>query len=184
MKVYAMTDYIFYTIETASEEAKPILEGIQESYGFIPNMFAYMAEAPKALEAYLSLNNIVESTSFTPAQQQIALLAASVENDCDFCTVAHCAIGKMNQVEEQTLKALPKKNHIENMKDAMLAKFTQAVVSERGRPPESVINEFLGVGFTKRQMFEVMIIVSIKTLSNYTNHLTIPSPNDELVSMG
>ena len=97
-----MTDFTFYTIETASEDASGILEQIQTGYGFIPNLFAYMAEAPTTLEAYLSLNSIIEKTSLTPAQQQVALLAASVENECDFCTVAHRAIGKMKQANEQT----------------------------------------------------------------------------------
>ena len=178
-----MIDYTFYTIETAPKDAKPILEQIQQGYGFIPNLFAYMAEAPATLEAYLALNKIIENTSLTSAQQQVALLAASVENECDFCTVAHRAIGKMKQANQQTLNALNAKDRIEDNKDAALAKFTQSVVKDRGRLSESTINEFLSAGFTKQQIFEVMLIVSIKTLSNYINHLTSPEPNEELLSM-
>lgn len=178
-----MADFTFYTPETASNEAKPILEQIQQGYKFIPNLFAYMAEAPTTLEAYLSLNNIIEKTSLTPAQQQVALLAASVENGCGFCTVAHRAMGKMAQADQQTLDALNDKHRIENDKDAALVAFTQSVVKERGRLSESNINEFLNAGFTKQQILEVILIVSIKTLSNYINHLTTPEPNNELLSM-
>lgn len=178
-----MTDFTFHTIETAPDAAKPILEQIQKGYGFIPNLFAYMAEAPTTLEAYLSLNSIIEKTSFTPAQQQVALLAVSVENQCDFCTVAHCAIGKMKQAKAQTLDALNLKEKIHDDSDAALATFTQAVVKDRGNISEKIINDFLSAGFTKQQILEVMIIVSIKTLSNYTNHLTKPEPNDELLAM-
>ncbi len=178
-----MTAFTFYTMETASDEAKPILEKIQKGYGFVPNLFAYMAEAPTTLEAYLALNEIIEKTSFTPAQQQVALLAVSVENECDFCTVAHRAIGRMKQANQQTLDALNSRDKIDNDKDSALVNFTQSVVRERGRLPESIINEFLSAGFTTQQMFEVMIIVSIKTLSNYINHLTEPEPNEELLSM-
>ena len=178
-----MTDFNFYTIETASDEAKPILEQIQKGYGFVPNLFAYMAEAPTTLEAYLALNKIIEKTSLTPAQQQVALLAVSVENQCDFCTVAHRAIGKMKQANQQTLDALNTKDSISDSSDAALAKFTQFVVSKRGRLSENIINEFISAGFTKQQVLEVMIIVSIKTLSNYINHLTEPEPNKELLSM-
>ena len=178
-----MTDFTFYTKETASDKAKPILEEIQKGFGFVPNIFAYMAEAPTTLEAYLSLNEIIERTSFTPEQQQIALLAASVENNCDFCTVAHRAVGKMKKVNQQTLDALNNKSQIDNTQEAALAKFTQTVVKERGQLSEDTLTEFLSAGFTKQQILEVMIIVSIKTLSNYINHLTNPEPNKELLSM-
>ncbi|VAW82332.1 hypothetical protein MNBD_GAMMA12-945 [hydrothermal vent metagenome] len=178
-----MTDFTFHTLENTSDTARPILEQIQKGYGFIPNLFAYMAEAPTTLEAYLSLNKIIENTSFTPAQQQVALLAASVENDCEFCTVAHRAIGKMKQASIQTLNAINAKENVEDAKDAALANFTQSVVKNRGVLTEETLNDFLGEGFTKQQIFEVMIIVSIKTLSNYINHLTKPEPNPELLSM-
>ncbi len=178
-----MTNFNFYTLDTASKEAKPILEQIQKSYGFVPNLFAYMAEAPTTLEAYLTLNKIIEKTSLTPAQRQVALLAVSVENECDFCTVAHRAIGKMAQANQQTLNALNAKEQISDMKDAALAKFVQSVVKDRGNISEKTISEFLNAGFTKQQILEVMIIVSIKTLSNYINHLTKPEPNNELLSM-
>ncbi len=178
-----MTDFTFHNMETAPEEAKPILEQIHKGYGFIPNLFAYMAEAPTTLEAYLALNGIIEKTSFTPAQQQVALLAVSVENTCEFCAVAHRAIGKMKQANQQTLDAINANQKILNDSDAALVKFTRAVVKERGHLPEKIINEFLTAGFTKQQILEVMIIVSIKTLSNYTNHLTKPEPNDELLAM-
>ncbi len=178
-----MTNFNFYTLDTASKEAKPILEQIQKNYGFVPNLFAYMAEAPTTLEAYLTLNKIIEKTSLSPAQQQVALLAVSIENECDFCTVAHRAIGKMKQANQQTLNALNAKEQISDMKDAALARFAQSVVKDRGNISEKTISEFLNAGFTKQQILEVMIIVSIKTLSNYINHLTKPEPNNELLSM-
>jgi len=38
-------------------------------------------------------------------------------------------------------------------------------------------------GFGPRQVMEVILGVSLKTLSNYTNHLTEPEPNPELLKM-
>ena len=178
-----MTDFTFHTLETAPEASKSMLTQIKEVYGFVPNLFAYMAEAPASLEAYLTLNKLIESTSFTPAQQQVALLAVSVENQCEFCSVAHRATGKMKQANQQTLDALNSGKEIQDKKDSALAAFSQAVVETRGRPGEETIEKFLNSGFTKQNILEVMLIVAIKTLSNYTNHLTLPEPNPELLSM-
>lgn len=178
-----MTDFTYHTLETAPEEAKPILAQINQGYGFIPNLFAYMAEAPTTLEAYLALNALIEKTSLTPGQQQVALLAASVQNKCEFCTVAHRAIGKMKQANQQTLDAVNAGDAVDDVQDAALVKFVQTVVENRGRTGETAIETFLKAGFTKQQIFEVMLVVSIKTLSNYINHLTNPEPNPELLSM-
>jgi uncharacterized peroxidase-related enzyme len=178
-----MTDFTFYTPENASEQAKNLLNGIQKGYGFIPNLFGYMAEAPTTIEAYLALNDLVSKTSLTPAQQQTALLAVSVENDCEFCTIAHRAMGKMHNTNEQTLTALSSRSQINDPLDRALAVFTQSVTKNRGRPTEAEVQAFLQAGFTKQQIFEVILIVSIKTLSNYINHLTNPEPNKELLEM-
>lgn len=178
-----MTDFTHYTIESAPETAKPILAQIHQGYGYVPNLFAYMAEAPTTLEAYLALNALIDKTSFTPGQQQVALLAASVENKCEFCTVAHRAIGKMKQANQQSLNAVTAGDAIDDAQDAALVKFVQTVVKSRGHPGEAAIDAFLKADFTKQQILEVMLVVSIKTLSNYINHLTQPEPNPELLSM-
>ena len=178
-----MTGFTFYTPENTSGHTKELLEGIGKGYGYVPNLFAYMAEAPTTVEAYLALNDLVTKTSLSPAQQQIALLTVSVENDCNFCTVAHRAIGKMKGANMQTLTALATGSAITDAKDSALATFTQAIVKTRGRVSEAEIQSFLAAGFTKQQILEVILIVSIKTLSNYINHLTQPEPNPELLAM-
>jgi len=178
-----MNKFTFYTEKNASAEVQAIFSDIQKTYGFIPNLFAYMAEAPTTIKAYLELNKLIEKTSFTTAQQQVALMAASVENGCDFCTTAHHAIGKMKQANEQTLKALNAQTTIDDAQDKVLVDFVQLVVKKRGRLSSDDINKFLDAGFTKQQILEVMLIVSIKTLSNYINHLTHPEPNPELLTI-
>jgi uncharacterized peroxidase-related enzyme len=178
-----MAKFNFYTPENTTGHTKELLEGLKQSYGFIPNLFAYMAEAPLTIEAYLALNDLVSKTSFSPAQQQVALLAVSVENGCSFCSVAHRAVGKMQGANPQTLAAINAKEPVHNPEDAALVNFTQSVVRSRGWPTESEIQAFLDAGFTRQQIMEVILIVSIKTLSNYINHLTQPEPNKELLSM-
>ncbi|MDX8400147.1 MAG: carboxymuconolactone decarboxylase family protein [Gallionellaceae bacterium] len=178
-----MVDFTFHTPENTSGSTQEMLTGIQKGYGFFPNLFGYMAEAPTTVEAYLMLNDLVSKTSFTDAQQQVALLAVSVENDCKFCAVAHRAIGKMKGADVQTLTAIASHETVTDPKDRVLAAFAQSVTKSRGRPSEGDLQAFLDAGFTKQQIFEVILIVTIKTLSNYSNHLTHPEPNQELLGM-
>jgi len=178
-----MTTFTHYTPETATGDAKEILTKIQGKYGFIPNLFAYMAEAPTTVEAYLMLNDLISKTSLSPAQQQIALLTVSVENDCEFCTVAHQAFGKLSKVDQQTLKAIVSGDDIANQEDRALIILTRSIVKNRGRLTQSEMNDFIDAGFTTQQIFEVILAVTIKTLSNYINHLTLLEPNKELLAM-
>lgn len=178
-----MLNFTFHTPENTTGKTQELLSGIQKGYGFFPNLFGYMAEAPITVEAYLTLNDFVSKTSFTPAQQQVALLAVSVENNCDFCSVAHRAMGKMKGANAQTLTAITSYNVINDPQDRALAAFAQSVTKNRGRPAVAEVRAFLDAGFTKQQILEVILIVSIKTLSNYINHLTQPEPNKELLGM-
>ena len=178
-----MIDFTFHTPDNTTGKTQELLEGIRKGYGFFPNLFGYMAEAPTTVEAYLALNELVAKTSLSPAQQQIALLAVSAANDCSFCTVAHRAMGKMKGASTQTLSAIASRSEIIDDTDRALATFVQSVVNKRGRPDAAEIDAFLNAGFTRQQILEVMLIVSIKTLSNYINHLTNPVPNKELLAM-
>jgi uncharacterized peroxidase-related enzyme len=178
-----MSEFTFHTQENTEGKTKALLEGVQAGYGFTPNLFAYMAEAPTTIEAYLAMNELISKGSFTPAQQQVALLAASKENGCDFCIIAHRAIGKMNKANQQTLDAIHNDAEIENPGDRALATYVRKVVKQRGFVSDEEINEFIAAGFTRQNVLEVVLIVSIKTLSNYINHLTNPEPNKELLAM-
>jgi alkylhydroperoxidase family enzyme len=40
------------------------------------------------------------------------------------------------------------------------------------------VEQFLAVGFTQRQILDIMVGVANKTLSNYINHLAHTPPDD------
>lgn len=175
--------FTFYTPANASPEAKVLLEKIQSAYGFIPNLFAYMAEAPSTISAYLYLNELIAKSSLTPAQAQLSLWVASIENDCEFCRIAHQAFAKTFGVKSQTYDAVLHQQTIECSADAALVDFTRAIVNKRGHLTSADLDAFLSAGFSKQQVMEVMLIVTIKTLSNYINHLTHPEVNPEVLAL-
>jgi len=160
-----MSTFPEHSVDTASGEAKELLETINGAYGFVPNLFSYMAEAPATLKAYLQLNSLLEETSFTGAQLQVALLAVSIENSCEFCRAAHVAISKKHQSNPQSISALQNKQVIEDEKDRIIVDTVLAIVP---------------AGFTHKHYLELVLVVTIKTLSNYINHQTQPQVNPEL----
>ena len=101
-----MTHFTAYNLENATAERLTILNNIQKTYGFVPTLFAYMVEAPVAIEAYLALNKFISQSSLTPSQAQLALLTVSRENDCNFCSIAHHGLAKKMGVKTQSIEAV------------------------------------------------------------------------------
>lgn len=178
-----MLEFTLHTQESAPENAKELLRGVQEKFNFLPLLFRHIAEAPVALEALLTMLTLISKTSLTPAQQQVASLAASVENECENCIAGHCVLGQMAEASAQTLAALPARADIDDVKDRALTLFTQSVVKNRGRQPKADLEAFLAAGFSMQQAFEVILIVAYKTLTNYTNHLTDSPADEEMLAM-
>ena len=54
---------------------------------------------------------------------------------------------------------------------AVLHDFTRTMVTKRGLPSQADVQAFLAAGFSERQILEVVLAMSVKTLSNYANHL-------------
>jgi uncharacterized peroxidase-related enzyme len=178
-----MNQFKYHTPENSQGPAKEILTSVQQKYGFVPNLFAYMAEAPYTIEAYAMLTELLNKTALSAAQQQIALLAVSHYNQCEFCQVAHRAFGKMNQADPQTLQAINDDHVINDPSDKALVDMVVAIVDTRGWVKQTQLDAFLAAGFTRQNVYDLILIVTIKTLSNYANHLTKPEANEQLVAM-
>lgn len=172
-----------HTPGSAEGESRELLQQIEKNYGFVPELFTYMAESPIALKAYMQLDALLRDATLTPAQCQIALLTASTVNDCNFCQVAHHAMARQHGVAQETIEAIRAGRGPEDEKEKALVAMVRAIVEKRGRLDKEDIDSFLDSGFTREQIYELMVAVSIKTLSNYSNHLTHPEPNPELVAM-
>lgn len=169
-----------HTIHSAPQPSADIMQTVEQGMGFVPNLFAYLAESPTAMKAYTQLNALLGESSLSPQQLQITLLAVSVANECRFCVAAHSAGATKAKVDSQTIEAIRDGRAPTNTEDAALVEFVQAVVKQRGWVDEHKVQAFLDAGFTRTNILDIITAVSLKTISNYANHLTEPDLNDEL----
>ena len=161
------------TIEQAPEAAKPILEQIKKGYGFIPNLMATFANNPVVLQGYLALDGVFEKGSFTPVERQIIFLAASVVNNCNYCTAAHSTVAKsFLNVPAEVVAAIRGDATVPDAKLDALVRLTKEIVSERGYAEQNTIDTFLAAGYNKGQVMELLLGVALKTISNYLDHLS------------
>lgn len=52
-----------------------------------------------------------------------------------------------------------------------LETFTRAMVKTRGNPTRADIDAFLAAGYSEQQILSIVLAISVKVLSNYSNHL-------------
>ncbi len=157
------------TLEDAPTAVRGTLEAVTAKYGFLPNLIGGLANAPAALEGYLTLAGTFAKSSLTPAEQQIVALAVSVENVCQYCVSAHSRLAGAD-LDQASIRALRDGAPLHDPKHEALARFTRAIVTKRGWAPEELA-AFEQAGYQRQQALDVVLGVSFKTLSNYANHL-------------
>lgn len=162
-----------HTLDSAPAAALPILEAANKGFGFIPNLYAHLAEAPNALSAYRQLGALLEQSTLTPEEQQVVLIAVSIENRCEYCVAAHSYLARnLVKVDGARVDALRGQGCLQDQKLNALVAFTRAVVRERGwMQGRQELKDFYAAGYTQQNALEVLLGVAMKTLSNYTNHL-------------
>jgi uncharacterized peroxidase-related enzyme len=158
-----------------------LLKDVKKKIGFVPNVFATIAESPKALDVFISLNGAFGESSLSPEEQQIVLLATSTENNCVYCVAGHTAFAHQIHMDEKNIEAMRNMNPLECEKLQALNNLVRQMVKHRGFIPDEDIASFLAAGYTREQFFEVVIGVCVKTFSNYVS-IGLELPLDDAFS--
>ncbi|WP_158772744.1 carboxymuconolactone decarboxylase family protein [Cobetia sp. L2A1] len=173
-----MTDFTLYTADNAPQDSKPLLEKSVKAFGMVPGLHAVMAEAPGLLEGYQVLHQLFLDSSFDDEETTVVWQTINVEHSCHYCVPAHTGIAKAMKVDDAITEALRNETPLPTERLEALRTFTLAVVRERGFVEDATVQTFLDAGYTKRNVLEVILGLSQKVMSNYTNHLA-ETPIDE-----
>lgn len=178
-----MTDYPIHSLESAPDGAKPILEKVEQKFGFLPAILGAMATSPATLEGYVTLQGIFDKSTLSPAERQLVMLAISRENECHFCVAAHSGGGMKAGLEKDTIEGAREGTDIPDGKLNALRDFARAVTVQRGHVSAEEFSAFLGAGYTKEQAFEVILGVAVKVMTNYVDALADVPLNEQLAPL-
>ena len=170
-----------YTADTAPDASKPLLAAVKGQFGFVPNLQSIMAESPELLAAHGSLWGEFSKTTLTQHEQQVVFMTAIYENNCHYCMAGHTTMAKMQKLGDDVIQALRNGGTIADPKLEALHRFTTLVVADRGFVSDADVQAFLDAGYTRRNVLEVVLGVSIKIQSNYVNHL-VGTPLDAFMA--
>ncbi|SDW09641.1 alkylhydroperoxidase AhpD family core domain-containing protein [Lutibacter oricola] len=160
-----------HTVETAPEGSKPMLEASKKAYGFIANLHGTLAESPQIYEAYQTLHKLFSESSFNADELTVVWQTINVEHECTYCVPAHTGIANMMKVDSAITEALRNEEPLPTEKLEVLRETTLEIVRERGHLSKEQKEKFFTVGYTNRQILDIVLGLSQKVISNYTNHL-------------
>lgn len=166
-----MTEFPRHTAETAPDAAKDRLIASEKAYGFLPGLYQVMADAPQLLETYQRTHEAFVSTSFNNAELTVVWQSINVEHDCHYCVPAHTAIAHSMNVDADVIEALRNETPLSDARLEALRTFTLQMVRGRGHVSRAELDAFYAAGYGSRQVLEIILGISQKVLSNYTNHV-------------
>jgi uncharacterized peroxidase-related enzyme len=156
---------------TAPAASAAILDNVQKTWGFVPNLHRVLAESPAALEAYATLWGIAEKTSFTAVERNVAYLSIIYENECTYCMAGHSNLSRMSHVSDDVITAIRDGRPIVDAKLEALRQFAALVTRKRGAVSTAEVSAFKSAGYSNQAVLDVLVLAATKLISNYTNHL-------------
>lgn len=166
-----MTQFTIHTPEDAPEGSRTTLAATRDRLGFVPNVVSTMAGSPALVQAYTTMVELLGQTRFTPQEQQVAILSVSLANGCDYCMAAHTLMAEKVGVDGGVIEALRDGKELPDTRLEALRRFTTALVETRGWTGDDEVQAFLDAGFEPAHVLDAIMILGMKTLTNYTNHL-------------
>lgn len=160
-----------HNIDSAPEKSKELLENSKKASGFIPNLHGILAESPQVLQAYQTLHELFMNSSFNNDELTVVWQTFNVEHNCHYCVPAHTAIAKGMKVDDDITEALRNKKSMPNEKLQALHEMALAVAKNRGNVSREEIESFYSAGYEQRHLLEIILGLSQKVISNYTNHI-------------
>ena len=137
--------------------------------------------APTALETYQVVGAINGRTSLSPAEREVIQITAASRNGCGFCVAGHTKLSlKALKLDEKLVADLREIKALDDPKLNALARFTLALIEQRGQVSDEQLKEFLDAGYGEQQVLEAVLGVSLASLCNYANNVAQTLINKEL----
>jgi len=184
----AISRYPVPKLDDLPEDIRVRMLDVQETAGFIPNVFLTLAHRPAEFRAFFAYHDALmeRASGLTKAEREMIVVATSGANDCHYCIVAHGAILRIyakNPLLADQVAANYRKADITPRQKAMLV-FALKVSLHSS---ELVDDDYAAVrahGFSDEDIWDIGAIAAFFAMSNRIANLISMRPNDEFFVMG
>lgn len=177
-----MSRLTLITSETATGDAKTMLDAVQKKMGMTPNMTRAMAVQPVVLEAYLGFSGALAKGTLDAKTREAIALAVAGRNGCDYCASAHSAISGSLKVDRAEIEHRLAGRSTDPRTAAVLT-FATAVVEKRGVVSDAEIAAIRAAGFDDSGIAEIVANVALNSFTNLFNNVAEPTIDFPKVSV-
>lgn len=167
-----MQQFTLYNAETADKQSSVLLEELNQTLGFVPNIYALVAGSPNTLHAFSQLNQAFSESDFDATERELIQIVVSIENQCGYCVAGHSAFADMQNVSSELIAALRANQPLENPKYAALNRFARHLVNHKGFHCNEEFNLFIKAGYNTSQAMELVLGIALKTFTNILSSLS------------
>jgi len=162
------------TTDSAPQRSRQAVQALESAFGFVPNVAGAMANSPVLITTLVGVFQNVHGGSFSEHQIQALLLTNAVTNVCPWAVAFHSFLALKQGVKPEDVKAMREGHSPGDAATAALSTLARTFIERRGRLSDQDIDAFLGAGFSKEQLLEVIAVVAASTITNYTANVTKP----------
>ena len=155
---------------TATGATAELFETARRKMGAVPNVLRVLGNSPAALQAYLTLSEVLAGSRFDARAREAIALAVAGANACDYCASAHGFIAKNLRVGDEEIRRHLEGHSDDPRLDAAL-QFARAVVDKKGWADDGDLAAARDGGLDDQQIVEVVALTVANILTNYTNHI-------------
>ena len=171
------------TDNDADPRSRELLNATQQKLGMVPNLFRTLAHSPAALEAYLTMGDVLANGELTPELREKVALTMAGANRCGYCASAHTAVGKSLSIETPELT----RNLVgesDDYRTSAILSFVKSIVETRGAVDDADLAQARAAGVTDAEMAELVANIALHVLTNYLNRLAQTEIDFPFVELG
>lgn len=157
--------------QTATGEARELLDAVQTGLGMVPNFIRVLANSPAALNAFLGLHAIAGTGLLDPKTRERIALAVAEQNACQYCVSAHTAIGRKAGLDNQEILQNRRGRSSDTRAEAALA-FARALVEHTGQVSSSEFDAVRAAGHSDGEIIEIITHVAMNIFTNLLGKAT------------
>ena len=149
-------DLAILTLDAVPPASRPLLEGIANDLGFVPNVASTMAASPTLLAAFDRLRRCVGEGPFDPVHREIAGVAVGVAVDNSYGVAFHSTVLDALGVEASEIDRMRAGDQPTDQTHAAVYAFAHAVVSDRGAVDDAVIGQASAAGLDGPSLLQLV----------------------------
>jgi AhpD family alkylhydroperoxidase len=158
--------------DTAPAAARDALLQNKRAFGAVPEPIARYASSPLMLGQALAGLRAFESAALEPLEREVLAMTLGRLNGCKFCLNLHRRLLTVQKAPSELINALETGAALSDSRLETLRDFIVDVVARRGDVTPEVWTRFREAGYSHEQALDVMLGISVYTLTTFANRLT------------